>query len=194
MQDILLKMYDFNHKPEHWDIKDTGYYRRNRKSDAQAWGGGRTRRLLGVAFTLAFLCLLRFDEVLKIEMHHIEFISREKMKLTLPFRKTHQFGGGFIFCPIIITDLRCPDIKPFYLYSLPEDQAHLCPVRAVAEWVNISRIKEGHLFQRMYSGDQIADLDKNTPMVCCPLMFGMDHHSCRHAPITDIGTVLRTVP
>jgi len=90
-------MYDFNHKPEHWDIKDTGYYRRNRKSDAQVWGGGRTRRLLGAAFTLAFLCLLRFDEVLKIEMHHIELISREKIKLTLPFRKTHQFGGGSIF-------------------------------------------------------------------------------------------------
>jgi hypothetical protein len=57
------------------------------------------------------------------------------------------------------------DIKPFYLYLLPVDQAHLCPVCAIAEWLDISRIKQGYLFQRIYSGDHIADLDKNTPMV-----------------------------
>ena len=88
-----MRMYDFNHKQEHWTIRNAGYYRLNKKNDVHAWGGGRTRRLLGAAYTLAFLCLLHFDEVLKIEMHHIEFISSEKIKLTLPFRKTHQFGG-----------------------------------------------------------------------------------------------------
>ena len=56
------------------------------------WGGGRARRLLQAAYAFSFLCLLRIDEVLKIEMHHIEFISDTKIKLTLPFRKTHQFG------------------------------------------------------------------------------------------------------
>jgi hypothetical protein len=93
LQDILLQMYDFNHKPEHWNVKNVGYYRQNKKNDVHAWGGGRTRRLLGAAYTLAFLCLLRFDEVLKIQVQDIKIILKEKMKVTLPFRKTHQFGG-----------------------------------------------------------------------------------------------------
>ena len=46
-----------------------------------------------------------------------------------------------------------------------EDQAHLCPIRALAEWVQVSDINRGYLFRRMWSGDRIADLDKNTPMV-----------------------------
>ncbi|KAF9232476.1 hypothetical protein BU15DRAFT_31114, partial [Melanogaster broomeanus] len=53
------------------------------------WGGGRARRLLQAAYTIAFLCLLRFDEVLKIQMHDISFFE-DGMILTLPFRKTHQ--------------------------------------------------------------------------------------------------------
>lgn len=47
----------------------------------------------------------------------------------------------------------------------PEDQAHLCPIRALAEWVEVSGINKGYLFHRIWSGDRVADLDKNTPMV-----------------------------
>jgi hypothetical protein len=46
-----------------------------------------------------------------------------------------------------------------------EDEAHLCPIRALAEWVKVSRINKGYLFRRIWSGDRVADLDKNTPMV-----------------------------
>jgi hypothetical protein len=46
-----------------------------------------------------------------------------------------------------------------------EDQAHLCPIRALAEWVKVSGINKGYLFRRIWSGDRVADLDKNTPMV-----------------------------
>ena len=56
-------------------------------------------------------------------------------------------------------------IKPFYLHAQEDDQAHLCPIRALAEWVKVSGIKEGYLFRRIWSGDRVADLDKNTPMV-----------------------------
>jgi hypothetical protein len=86
-------MYDFNHKPEHYDIKSVGYYCQNKKDNIHAWGGGQTCHLLGAAYTLAFLCLLRFDEVLKIQVQDIEILSRDKIKVTLPFQKTHQFGG-----------------------------------------------------------------------------------------------------
>lgn len=57
------------------------------------WGGGRMRRLLQAAYTVAFLCLLRFDEVLKIQVQDLCFETPESIRLTLPFRKTEQTGG-----------------------------------------------------------------------------------------------------
>jgi len=68
------------------------------------------------------------------------------MVLTLPFRKTHQDGG----------------IKPFVLYAMPEEEAHLCPVRAMAEWINASCITTGYLFRRMASGDRLSE--RNVPL------------------------------
>lgn len=60
------------------------------------------RRAAQAIYTIAFLCLLRIDEVLKIQIEHIEFIDRGtkdyRMVLTLPFRKTHQFGGKLPLC------------------------------------------------------------------------------------------------
>ena len=59
------------------------------------WGGGRLRLMLHCIYLIAFLCLLRFDEVLKIQAHHLEVVDEGKgeIKLTLPFRKTHKLGG-----------------------------------------------------------------------------------------------------
>ena len=54
------------------------------------------RLALQAIYTLAFICLLRSDEVLKVQRDHIEFVkdddNSEYMVLTLPFRKTHQDG------------------------------------------------------------------------------------------------------
>jgi hypothetical protein len=65
--------------------------------DLTNWGGYRQRVMLHAAYTLAFLCMLRFDEVLRIKAHHIEVIDTTgetgEIKLSLPFRKTHQTGG-----------------------------------------------------------------------------------------------------
>jgi hypothetical protein len=53
--------------------------------------------MLHAAYTIAFLCMLRFDEVLRIEAHYIEVLDGHEetgeIRLTLPFRKTHQNGG-----------------------------------------------------------------------------------------------------
>ena len=60
------------------------------------WGGTLMRLALQAIYTLAFICLLRSDEVLKVQRDHIEFVkdndNSEYMVLTLPFRKTHQDG------------------------------------------------------------------------------------------------------
>lgn len=46
-------------------------------------------------YVLSFLCLLRFDEVLSIQVHHLEVKDKEKglIMLHLLSRKTHQTGG-----------------------------------------------------------------------------------------------------
>ena len=47
-------------------------------------------------YAISFLCLLRSDEVLRIERRHIrreKIGQRSIVELTLDFRKTHQTGG-----------------------------------------------------------------------------------------------------
>ncbi|KAF8177437.1 hypothetical protein BJ912DRAFT_839497, partial [Pholiota molesta] len=61
------------------------------------WGGPMARRELGAIYTVAFLCLLRSDEVLKLERKHIDYVKegpkgKPIVILSLPYRKTHQFG------------------------------------------------------------------------------------------------------
>jgi len=63
------------------------------------WGGPTTRRALHAIYTLAFICLLRSDEVLKIRRQDLELVEEDDktvyMIVTLPFRKTHQDGRTF---------------------------------------------------------------------------------------------------
>jgi len=86
------------------------------------------------------------DEVLKILSHDIIVLDEHRLQVTLPFRKTSQFG----------------DIKPFVLHEMPASMAHLCPVRAYAEWVNVSQITSGYVFRKLASGDRISE--NNRPM------------------------------
>lgn len=105
-------MHQFNRKPENWDIKDyaPGTRRKNDTEEKQ-WGHGRSRRLLTLAYNLAFTCLLRFDEVLKIQSHDITISfgpnSEQCLELRLPFRKTSQFGGACVIYVIYTKFLHC---------------------------------------------------------------------------------------
>jgi integrase len=90
----MEKLYDFNHLPEYWDICEDQPNVAKRNRDIHNWGGPLARRAALAIYTVMFLCLLRVNEVLKIKMEHIVFEDR-KVILTLPFRKTHQFGGKF---------------------------------------------------------------------------------------------------
>ena len=86
----MEKLYDFNHLPEYWKICDG--QQNTVKHNIHKWGGPLARRAALAIYTVMFICLLRVDEVLKIKMEHIVLEDR-KVILTLPFRKTHQFGG-----------------------------------------------------------------------------------------------------
>jgi hypothetical protein len=128
-------------KPKHRDI-----------SEDQEWGGAKLRIMLQCIYAISFLCLLRFDEVLRIELKDIEVIDKIKghIKLTLPFRKTHQYGGKSIFS--IFTML---EIKPFHLFY-NRKELHLDPVHLLLRWINISRLKTGPLFRRIDPHDRVV--------------------------------------
>jgi hypothetical protein len=123
-----------------------------------------TRRALQAIYTLAFICLLRSDEVLKIRRDHIELVKEDHdddtqyMVLTLPFRKTHQDGRTFShfksfleLFPMLNIIL---DVQPFYIYPLDEAEAHLCPVRAMAQWIKASKVTSGFLFRKFTAQDR----------------------------------------
>ena len=60
------------------------------------WGGARQRLMMTLVYAIAFQCLLRFDEVVRIEVRHLRrhhLPEGPKIELTLDFRKTHQTGG-----------------------------------------------------------------------------------------------------
>lgn len=65
------------------------------KKDITCWSTPAILRLLWLAYTLAFLCTLRMDEVLNIQVHHIWLdIEKRCFILYLPFRKNAQTGGA----------------------------------------------------------------------------------------------------
>ena len=100
-------MYAFNVRPENFEIKD--YDRKNPPPSRGGWTcGGRKRRQLNLAYSIAFTCLLRIDEVLRIEHHHIQLRpDRTSLKLTLDYRKTAQFGRMFpIFLKLYLKNIQ----------------------------------------------------------------------------------------
>lgn len=72
--------------------------------------------------------------------------------------------AGFVCYIAIINYINLIDIKPFYLWALPEQEAYLCPVRALAEWIHESKIKRGYIFRKMNKYDQPAS-EENAAMV-----------------------------
>ena len=63
------------------------------------WGGPMARREVQAIYLIAFFCLLRSDEVLKIRREHLVLSKDERtVTVTLPFRKTHKNGGELSNC------------------------------------------------------------------------------------------------
>ncbi|KAF7980505.1 hypothetical protein HWV62_38014 [Athelia sp. TMB] len=90
---VLKQLYTFNMAYQ----DDEGPISRKRKAGEDTpWGGSSLRMMLQLIYILAFLCLLRFDEVLNIQWSWVTLDThngRHRIKLALPYRKTHQYGG-----------------------------------------------------------------------------------------------------
>ena len=53
--------------------------------------------MLSLLYVISFLCLLRYDEALRIQWDWVTLEvlpdGTHRLKLSLPYRKTHQTGG-----------------------------------------------------------------------------------------------------
>lgn len=94
-QEVIMDLYDFNHNQNRWANEGLHH-----------WAGSLKRKALQLIYSLAFLCLLRSDKVLKLRFEHISLETEGDLsciKVTLPFQKTHKFGGVHIspspICP-----------------------------------------------------------------------------------------------
>ncbi|KAG7087150.1 hypothetical protein E1B28_013130 [Marasmius oreades] len=135
--DIIQKMYNHNVQKELWNPPPPQFTRSpqplpTQKRSEKVFLGPRFRRLLHLAYTIAFLCLLRVDEVLNITFNQVEVVQHENgktfMYVTLPYRKTAQ--------------------------------GHLCPVRAYAEWVDVLGEDVGFIFRKIKEGDRTGPVDE----------------------------------
>nr|GAT49007.1 predicted protein [Mycena chlorophos] len=160
----LSKMFHYNNQPQFSTVQPVQRRHRNNVAD-EDWGCAGLRLFMQAIYAIAFLCLLRFDEALQIQVHDIEFVDQDTIILTLPFRKTAQNGGTAVCSDKAYLNTN-PGIKPFVLYAFPEEEAHLCPVRALAHWLNFSGIKSGYLFPHM---NQRGEIDHSRTMVSVSL-------------------------
>jgi len=143
-------MYHFNNG---FKVKPMSRQRHLADSEGSEWGGARLRMMLQCIYTISFLCLLRFDEVLRIELKDIEIVDKLKgqIKLTLSFRKTAQTGG--ISCSQI-SSFTNPEIKPFHLY-FDRQEPHLDAIHHLLRWIHVSRLTTGPLFRNVDSYDRV---------------------------------------
>ncbi len=103
MNEALMKqLYKHNMDMEKYPpvLEDDSPRKRNK---GDTWEAHRSLRLmLLLMYIISFLCLLRFDEVLRIQWSWIELEplagGSVRLKLSLPYRKTHQTGGTLIRC------------------------------------------------------------------------------------------------
>lgn len=95
-EETIHKLYDFN-----MSFHDSSSSRKADMDEIEQWGGREVRLQLQTLYLLSFLCLLRFDEALRIEWSWIRMTKIQnpsgkwihQIEIQLPFRKTNQTGG-----------------------------------------------------------------------------------------------------
>ncbi|KAF7983637.1 hypothetical protein HWV62_20578 [Athelia sp. TMB] len=143
-EETMKRLYTFNMKfPQ--DEVPTATSRKRKLEEPECWAGYGLRLMLMLLYCVSMLCLLRYDEALRITWDNVTFgkdfaSGNHYVRLDLPFRKTHQNGG----------------IAPFYLYAQP-DRPWLCAVTLFAKWWKLSGSpKGGYVFRRKH-GSRFSD-------------------------------------
>jgi hypothetical protein len=146
--------------------RDKGFNPNLGPDERTNWGGYKLRAMMHCAYMLFFLCMLRFDKILRIKAHHIEILSNEKLgELKLSEKPINLEGSisfrnfrGAILMQIII------EIKPFHLYHNREN-IHLDPVHTILRWISYSKITERPLFRHFNKYDQVKVINKKPKLM-----------------------------
>ncbi|KZP02068.1 hypothetical protein FIBSPDRAFT_906191, partial [Athelia psychrophila] len=136
-------LYTFNNTFDP-NEEHTSQPRKRKQEDQHCWAGYSLRLMLMLLYCVSMLCLLRYDEALKITWADVSFeydlaTNTPIVRLNLPFRKTHQNGG----------------ILPFYLYP-DNKRPWLCPVTLFAKWWVASGGKQGGYVFRKKRGNRFS--------------------------------------
>ncbi|TDL15193.1 hypothetical protein BD410DRAFT_778284 [Rickenella mellea] len=146
-EDTIRKLWEFN--MFYTDNRTEAMQPISRKEKEETptlWAGPNVRLMLQLLYITAMLCLLRSDEVLRIRWSHVvfePFNGSFRIKITLPFRKTHQTGG----------------IAPFYLYP-NHAKPWMCPARAWSHWWTYMQANGGFaglVFRRRVGHDRLSE-------------------------------------
>ena len=87
--DIIRRLYSYNTAEGRSTVQSCT----PRVKDKDSWGSPRRRLLVHAVVTMAFVCLLRLDEVINLRFEDIQIHTDNHIELTLSSRKTHQYGG-----------------------------------------------------------------------------------------------------
>lgn len=112
--------------------------------------------MMNLMYAIGFLCLLRLDEILNIQIRNLRCCDPRKgeIEILLDWRKTNQFGGKSSEIPTLLPSLIWfPEVKPFFVF-FKRDKPWLDVPTLLFEWLHISGITSGYLFCPFWNSDQ----------------------------------------
>ncbi|KAF5338768.1 hypothetical protein D9757_015016 [Collybiopsis confluens] len=116
------------------------------------WGGPLKRFSTYLIGLIAFRCLLRTCDVVKLTMDHLSFepLNGDRTHVSIqPWTsKTQQTGS----------------VEPFdFFLETDEKLLDFCIVRALHRWLKMSGIRQGNLFPKIYGYDSMQDSERGPP-------------------------------
>ncbi|KAJ7459527.1 hypothetical protein B0H11DRAFT_1737189 [Mycena galericulata] len=152
--DVLKAMFEYIRQNGRTDCKAYQEKLKNRKDrkGSDEWATPLIR-IQTFAYTLmGFTCLLRTEEVNGIRLGDLKFFPRDgatppSVEINLRHRKSDQF-------------VKSKD-KPFRVYKLTEDKAHLCLVGALSAYIAATRFDDkkpnAPLFRKLKAFDRVTE-------------------------------------
>ncbi|KAJ7150520.1 hypothetical protein C8R43DRAFT_1107428 [Mycena crocata] len=115
----MKKLWTYNSE---FPVENTTSYgstsKKRRQEHPEDWAGHSVRMMLQLLYIVSMLCLLRYDEALRITWQDVHFETLEnnilRIRLDLPFRKTHQNGvrAFAIMWDLAVANDGTPSAKP----------------------------------------------------------------------------------
>ncbi|THH26560.1 hypothetical protein EUX98_g7632 [Antrodiella citrinella] len=164
----MKALYDYNKGFPR--LAHEAYSKKRKAEHPEEWAGFVIRMMLQLQYIVSMLCLLRYDETLRIMWTDVTFeVDKDGqyiVRLCLPFRKTHQNGG----------------ICPFILYANC-DKPWMCPVRAFAIWWHLMNEMQceftGYIFRKCVGRDGISKAPLDAMVSVRSYTFLLTTHSVR---------------